>query len=80
MDANRLHEVQAPLKARYRAEPEAAVIVLRAEGSLAEDAVSCSVQTGQALIEAGLHPATGGDGTQACWGTCSSRRWWRPRG
>ena len=68
MDADALREVQGPLKARYRDEPEAAVIVLRAEGSLAAGQVSCSVQTGRALVEAGLHPATGGDGTMACSG------------
>ena len=68
MDADALREVQGPLKARYRDEPDAAVIVLRAEGSLAAGEVSCSVQTGRALVEAGLHPATGGDGTMACSG------------
>ncbi len=67
-DSEALREVQAPLKARYRDEPESAVIVLRAEGSLALDEVSCSVQTGRAVVEAGLHPATGGDGTMACSG------------
>jgi hypothetical protein len=57
-----LRELQAPLKARYREEPEAAFVTLRASGELGEG-VSCSVQTGRALAEAGLHPATGGDGT-----------------
>jgi uncharacterized OsmC-like protein len=68
MDGDDLRRLQAPLKERYRLEPAAAQITLRAEGSLAEGVVSCSVQTGRALIEAGLHPATGGDGTLACSG------------
>jgi uncharacterized OsmC-like protein len=62
-----LRELQAPLKARYREEPEAAFVTLRASGELGEG-VSCSVQTGRALAEAGLHPATGGDGTLLCSG------------
>jgi hypothetical protein len=56
------------LKDRYRADPGAAVVILRAEGSLSESDVSCSVATGRALVEAGLHPATGGDGRFACSG------------
>jgi uncharacterized OsmC-like protein len=68
MNADELRERQAPLKERYRAEPDAAVITLHADGSLADSGVSCSVQTGHALVEAGLHPATGGDGTFACSG------------
>lgn len=59
--------LQAPLKARYRDDPDAAVITLRAEGQLGEG-VACSVATGKALVEAGLHPATGGSGLQACSG------------
>jgi uncharacterized OsmC-like protein len=62
-----LRERQQPLKERYRDEPEAALIVLRAEGTLGEG-VACSVETGRALVEAGLHPATGGDGLLACSG------------
>jgi uncharacterized OsmC-like protein len=62
-----LRELQAPLKARYREDPEAAVVTLRADGELGEG-VSCSVRTGRALAEAGLHPATGGDGTLLCSG------------
>ena len=58
---------QAPLKEKYRATPEAALVTLRAEGGLGEG-VSCSVATGRALVEAGLHPATGGSGVQACSG------------
>ena len=67
MDASALKELQAPFKQRYRDEPAAAVITLRAEGALGEG-VSCRVDTGRALVEAGLHPATGGTGLQACSG------------
>ena len=59
--------MQAPLKERYRGEPEAALVTLSATGTLGQG-VSCSVQTGRALAEAGLHPATGGDGTLVCSG------------
>ena len=59
--------MQAPIKQRYREQPEAAVVTLKAEGQLGDD-LSCSVQTRRALVEAGLHPATGGDGSQACSG------------
>ena len=68
MDTAELREVQRPLKDRYRAAPSEAVITLRAEGSLSDSDVACSVQTGRALVEAGLHPGTGGDGTLACSG------------
>ncbi len=68
MDVEGLRQVQSPLKDRYRADPDAAVVTLHAEGSLARDDIVCSVQTGRALVEAGLHPATGGDGTFACSG------------
>ncbi len=68
MKAEELREIQAPLKARYRDEPEAAVITLSAEGSMGGDGIVCSVTTGKALVEAGLHPATGGDGIAACSG------------
>ncbi|HZW99835.1 MAG TPA: OsmC family protein [Trueperaceae bacterium] len=67
MDSTALRELQAPLKQRYREEPETALVTLRAEGRLSEG-ISCSVQTGRALVEAGLHPATGGDGVLACSG------------
>lgn len=62
-----LSEIQAPLKARYREEPEAAKVTLSASGQLGEG-VSCSLSTGRAMAEAGLHQATGGDGTQLCSG------------
>src|SRR3954465_3088239 len=68
MDGDELRELQAPLKERYREDPQAAVITRRAEGWLMDGDVACSVQTGRALVEAGLHPATGGDGTFACSG------------
>ena len=67
MDTAELRTLQAPLKQQYRDDPEAAVITLKASGSLGEG-ISCSVDTGRALAEAGLHPATGGDGSQLCSG------------
>lgn len=67
MDAAKLKALQAPLKSRYQEQPEAAVVTLSAQGDLAEG-VACKVDTGRALVEAGLHPATGGSGTQACSG------------
>lgn len=67
MDADSLKAMQAPIKQRYRNEPEAAVITLKAEGRIGDN-LSCSVATGRALVEAGLHPATGGSGLQACSG------------
>jgi uncharacterized OsmC-like protein len=67
MDAAHLKALQAPLKDRYRTDPAAAVITLKAQGHLGEGA-SCSVQTAKTLVEAGLHPATGGNGLQACSG------------
>jgi uncharacterized OsmC-like protein len=67
MNAEEIRALQAPLKARYRSEPEAAVVTLRAEGQLATG-LSCSVETGRALVQAGLHPATGGTGEFACSG------------
>jgi uncharacterized OsmC-like protein len=67
MDAAALKALQAPLKDKYRETPEAAVVTLKAEGRIGEG-VTCRVETGKALVEAGLHPATGGPGTQACSG------------
>jgi uncharacterized OsmC-like protein len=67
MNRDELRALQAPLKERYREEPEAARITLEADATLGEG-VSCSVQTGRALAEAGLHPATGGDGSLLCSG------------
>ena len=68
MDTDELRALQAPLKDRYREDPGAARITLHAEGELGSEEVACSVETGRALVEAGLHPATGGDGTLACSG------------
>jgi len=67
LNTDELRSLQAPLKEQYRNQPESAVVTLHAEGQLGEG-ISCSVQTGRALVEAGLHPATGGDGLQACSG------------
>ena len=68
MDSAGLRELQAPLKEKYRNNPEAAVVTLRAHGDLAGEAIACKVETGRALVEAGLHPATGGSGAEACSG------------
>jgi uncharacterized OsmC-like protein len=68
MNADSLRALQAPLKAGYREDPRAAVVVLRAEGQLGDEAITCKVDTGRALIEAGLHPASGGTGVHACSG------------
>lgn len=69
MDAATLRGLQSPIKERYRADPHSAVVKLRAEGKLDDpEGLTCSVQTGRALVQAGLHPASGGDGTQACSG------------
>jgi uncharacterized OsmC-like protein len=67
MDGDQLRSLQAPLKERYREQPEAAMVTLSASGELGEG-VSCSVETGRALAEAGLHPLTGGDGSLLCSG------------
>jgi uncharacterized OsmC-like protein len=68
MNSDELRAVQAPLKARYREHPEDASITLHARAKLDGSAVSCKVETGKAMVEAGLHPATGGDGLAACSG------------
>ena len=67
MNAEDLRSIQAPLKERYRETPEAALITLRAQGSLGEG-VRCKIETGKGLVTAGLHPATGGNGLNACSG------------
>ncbi len=67
MNSQELKTLQAPIKERYRNDPNAAVVTLRAEGKLGEG-IACRVDTGKALVEAGLHPATGGSGMQACSG------------
>jgi uncharacterized OsmC-like protein len=68
MNSEQLKATQAPLKQRYRDDPDAAVVTLRASGRLDHPGISCRVETGRALVEAGLHPATGGSGVQACSG------------
>lgn len=68
MDAHELRTLQSPLKDRYREDPGQALVTLKAAGDLGSDGITCSVDTGRALVEAGLHPATGGDGLSACSG------------
>ena len=68
MDAGELRAMQAPIKERYKADPKAAVITLKAKGSLDDTNIACKVETGRMLAVAGLHPATGGDGLSACSG------------
>ena len=68
MDTAELKALQAPLKARYREKPRDAVVRLAAEGTLAPETLTCKVETGKALVAAGLHPKTGGDGSAACSG------------
>jgi uncharacterized OsmC-like protein len=67
MNSSELKNLQAPLKEKYRQQPESAIITLKAKGKIS-DGISCKVETGQAMIEAGLHPATGGTGLLACSG------------
>jgi uncharacterized OsmC-like protein len=68
VDRAELQAVQKPLKDRYREEPGAALITLRAQGKLDEEQIACKVETGRTLVDAGLHPATGGTGALACSG------------
>ena len=68
MEQAEFKAVQAPLKERYREDPEAAQVTLRADGRLGDEGIACRVETGRALVEAGLHPATGGTGLLACSG------------
>jgi uncharacterized OsmC-like protein len=68
VDAASLREIQGPLKEQYRSDPGSAVVTLSADGELDGTGVACRVRTAQALAEAGLHPASGGDGTQLCSG------------
>ncbi len=67
MNQDELRALQAPLKQRYRDDPASAIVILKAHGKLGEG-VTCRVDTGRALLEAGLHPSTGGSGLQACSG------------
>jgi uncharacterized OsmC-like protein len=68
MDANELRSLQAPIKQRYKDDPKAAVVTLKAKGRLDDTAIACKVETGRALAAAGLHPATGGSGLELCSG------------
>ena len=68
MNADRLREQQAPLKAQYKENPASAVLTLRAKGRVSQDSVTCKLETGKPGVAAGLHPATGGDGSAACSG------------
>ncbi|MBS1600643.1 MAG: OsmC family protein [Bacteroidetes bacterium] len=67
MNSETLKSLQAPLKEKYRNDPQSAIITLKAEGKIGEN-ISCKVETGRAIVEAGLHPATGGTGLLACSG------------
>jgi uncharacterized OsmC-like protein len=67
MNSEELRNLQAPIKEKYREQPESAIITLKAQGNIGEG-ISCKVETGRAVVEAGLHPATGGDGMLACSG------------
>lgn len=67
MTSQELKDLQAPLKEQYRTQPDSAIITLKAQGKISEG-VSCKVETGRAVVEAGLHPATGGNGLLACSG------------
>ena len=67
MNATELKSIQTPLKERYREHPESAIVTLKAQGQVGEN-ISCKVETGRGLVEAGLHPATGGTGLLACSG------------
>ena len=68
MDSTELRAMQAPIKERYKSDPQAAIITLKAKGALENDGIACKVETGRALAVAGLHPATGGSGLELCSG------------
>ncbi len=68
MDANELRGLQAPIKQRYREDPQAGVVTLRAQGTLDDANIACKLETGRALAAAGLHPAAGGSGAELCSG------------
>ena len=74
MDSTALRAMQAPLKDRYKSDPQSAYITLKAKGRLDAAHITCKVETGRALSVAGLHPATA---SNCVPGTCCSRRWWR---
>ena len=68
MDADSLRALQAPIKNKYKSEPDAARITLKARGSIDDTAIACKLETGRAMAVAGLHPATGGSGLELCSG------------
>src|SRR5205814_7131216 len=68
MDAAELRATQAPIKERYKSDPKAAIITLKAKGSIENEGIACKVETGRALAVAGLHPAAGGSGLELCSG------------
>ena len=68
MNSEQLRALQAPLKERYRSQPDSALITLRARGELGDESIACNVEAGKTLVRAGLHPGTGGDGSFACSG------------
>src|ERR1700730_2774473 len=68
MKADELRAVQAPLKARYKEEPASALVTLKVQGKVGSEGITCKVETGKGIAEAGLHPATGGDGLALCSG------------
>lgn len=68
MKTSELRNIQAPLKEKYRSQPESAIITLEARGKIGEEGISCKIDTGRGLIEAGQHPATGGNGLLVCSG------------
>ncbi len=68
MDADQLRAMQAPIKDKYKSDPDAALITLKAKGTLDDQSIACKVETGRALAVAGLHPATGGSGIELCSG------------
>ena len=79
MNSDELKSLQAPLKAQYRERPETALVTLRSEGRVGKN-VTCKIETGKARVEAGLHPATGGDGRALVPPICCSKRWWAVQG
>ena len=78
IDSNELRELWRHLKEKYREDPGSAVVTLTARGNLADGAIACNVETGRALVQAGLHPATGGSGLDACSGDMLLRSAGRP--
>ena len=80
MDATALRAMQAPLKERYKDDPQSAIITLKARGRLDDTAIACKVETGRAIAAAGLHPATGGSGLELCSGDMLLEEFIKPLG